>query len=173
MLYFWCEKLCPLGRTFFCIFGAKNYEGKRLLPLRQWGGVSLFAYSPYIKPAFIRPCFRSPPSLHQVKRASNQVKIGQKQTFICLILSNLGIFGDRKGRNTNIFLKYGAGVGCRVLLWWWCPLVAYVPDSGPAGPAIGWLWSSGGALPAFCPLVCFVLVVSLANMALFRVLRGF
>ena len=43
-------------------------------------------------------------------------------------------------------------------------------DSGPAG---GWLWSYSGALPAFCPLVCFVLVVSLANMALFRVLRGF
>ena len=43
-------------------------------------------------------------------------------------------------------------------------------DSGPAG---GWLWSSGGALPAFCPLYCIVLVVSLANMALFRVLRGF
>ena len=42
-----------------------------------------------------------------------------------------------------------------------------------SGPVIGWLWSSGGALPAFCPLVCFVLVVSLANMALFRVLRGF
>ena len=36
-----------------------------------------------------------------------------------------------------------------------------------------WLVSSGGALPAFCPLYCFVLVVSLANMALFRVLRGF
>lgn len=36
-----------------------------------------------------------------------------------------------------------------------------------------WLVSSGGALPAFCPLVCFVLVVSLANMALIRVLRGF
>ena len=51
--------------------------------------------------------------------------------------------------------------------------MAYVPDSGPAGPAGGWLWSSGGALHAFCPLYCFVLVVSLANMALFRVLRGF
>ena len=36
-----------------------------------------------------------------------------------------------------------------------------------------WLVSSGGALPAFCSLYCFVLVVSLANMALFRVLRGF
>ena len=36
-----------------------------------------------------------------------------------------------------------------------------------------WLVSSGGALHAFCPLYCFVLAVSLANMALFRVLRGF
>lgn len=43
-------------------------------------------------------------------------------------------------------------------------------DSGPAG---GWLWSYSGALHAFCPLVCFVLVVSLANMALFRVLEAF
>ena len=42
-----------------------------------------------------------------------------------------------------------------------------------SGPVIGWLWSSGGALHAFCPLYCIVLVVSLANMALFRVLRGF
>ena len=51
--------------------------------------------------------------------------------------------------------------------------MAYVPDSGPAGPVIGWLWSYSGALHAFCPLVCFVLVVSLANMALFRVLEAF
>ena len=42
-----------------------------------------------------------------------------------------------------------------------------------SGPVIGWLWSSSGALPAFCPLYYIVLVVSLANMALFRVLRGF
>ena len=36
---------------------------------------------------------------------------------------------------------------------------------------------SGGVfrpfLPDFCPLSCFMLVTSLANMALFRVLRGF
>ena len=36
-----------------------------------------------------------------------------------------------------------------------------------------WLVSSCGALHAFCPLSCIVLVVPLANMALFRVLRGF
>ena len=52
----------------------------------------------------------------------------------------------------------------------WSGGVPAFEDSGPAG---GWLWSSGSALHAFCPLYCFVLVVSLANMALFRVLRGF
>ena len=50
---------------------------------------------------------------------------------------------------------------------------AGVPAFEASGPVIGWLWSSGGALHAFCPLYCIVLVVSLANMALFRVLRGF
>ena len=48
-----------------------------------------------------------------------------------------------------------------------------MPDSGPAGPVIGRLWSSGGALHAFCPLYCIALVASLANMALFRVLKAF
>ena len=32
------------------------------------------------------------------------------------------------------------------------------------------LWS---CVPSFCPLCCFALVASLANMALFRVLRAF
>lgn len=41
-------------------------------------------------------------------------------------MSHLGIFGDKKGRNLNIFLKSGVSVCGRVLLWWWlssCPLV--------------------------------------------------
>ena len=66
----------------------------------------------------------------------------------------------------RVVCSFGGGVS-------WCPLVAYVPDSGPAGPVIGRLWSSGGALHAFCPLYCIALVASLANMALFRVLKAF
>ena len=85
----------PKGRlTFCCIFGAKNYvllgelfsifSVRKIMRVRgtcrsaNRGGVALFAYSLYIKPAFICPCFRSPPSLHQIKRASNQGKTGQK-----------------------------------------------------------------------------------------------
>ena len=89
----------------------------------------------------------------------------------------LGIFGDKKGQNLNIFFNCGAGVG-----WPCAPLVVVFHGVhwsrgrqafDASGPAIGWLWSSCGVFHAFCPLVCFVLVVSLANMALFRVLRGF
>ena len=42
-----------------------------------------------------------------------------------------------------------------------------------SGPVIGRLVSSGGMSHAFCLLYYIVLVVSLANMALFRVLKGF
>lgn len=85
----------PKGRlTFCCIFGAKNYVllgelfsiflVRKIMRVKgtcrsaNRGGVALFAYSLYIKPAFIRPCFRSPPPLNKVKRASNQGKKGQK-----------------------------------------------------------------------------------------------
>ena len=82
----------PKGRlTFCCIFGAKNYvllgelfsvfSVRKIMRVKgtcrsaNRGGVALFAYSLYIKPAFIRPCFQS---LRHSKRASNQGKIGQK-----------------------------------------------------------------------------------------------
>lgn len=35
----------------------------------------------------------------------------QKLDFICSLWCFLGILGDQKGRNTNIFLKYGCKVG--------------------------------------------------------------
>ena len=71
----------------------------------------------------------------------------------------LGIFGDKKCQNLNIFLKYGSGVSCRVLLWWWllsCPLV-----QGSAGfrgfrtchrLALVLWWCAPRLLPAF--LLC-------------------
>ena len=52
----------------------------------------------------------------------------------------------------------------------WSRGVQAFEASGPAG---GWLWSSGGALPPFLRFTALLFVVLLANMALFRVLRGF
>ena len=43
-------------------------------------------------------------------------------------------------------------------------------DSGPTEMPALVLWSCA---PSFCPLFCFMLVVSLANVALFRVFRAF
>ena len=89
----------------------------------------------------------------------------------------LGIFGDKRGRNLNIFFNCGAGVG-----WSCAPLVVVfhrvhwsrgVPAFEDSGPAIGWLWSSGGVSHAFCPLPCFACGALHLNMALFRVLKAF
>ena len=52
---------------------------------------------------------------------------------------------------------------------WW----QVVPALWGSGPAGGWLWSSGGVFPSFCPPSRFALVGALANMALFRVLMAF
>ena len=100
----------------------------------------------------------------------------QKLDFICSLWCFLGDLGDNKVRNLNIFLKYGVCVWCRVCLSWWCSSVS------TGGICAGfrtfrtcrrWLWSSGVVCPPFCPLYCFMLIASLANMLLFRVLRGF
>ena len=48
-----------------------------------------------------------------------------------------------------------------------------MPASGPAGPAGGWLLSSGRVFPAFYPLSCYACGASLADMPLFSFLRGF
>ena len=83
MLYFWCEKLCPLGRTFFCIFGAKNYEGKRLLPLRQWGGGVPFCLLSIYQAGF-----------HSLLLPESSITpLGQK-----------GIESGQKGSKVNIYL---------------------------------------------------------------------
>ena len=51
-----------------------------------------------------------------------------------------------------------------------CPLVQAFEGAGPAGVLALVLWS---CVPSFCPSYCFALVGLLANMALFRVFRGF
>ena len=141
------------------------------MALPKWGGVSLFVCSPHIKRA--SPFLLSfPLSSWQIFRQSGQIfgKKGQKLYFICSLWCFLGIFGDRKGQNTNIFLKsreenglkcgrlaclFGVSTGCR-----WCRVQ-------------GLPVSSGRVFRCFCPLSCFVFGALLANMALFRVFRAF
>ena len=59
----------------------------------------------------------------------------------------------------------GAGLGLFVCLFA-CPLVA-------GGQTFGLVRSSGGALPAFCPLSFSACGGLLADMPLFSVLKGF
>ena len=165
----------PKGRLTFCyIFGAKNYillgelfsifSVRKIMRVRGTCRSANRGGCPFLPTLYIssRLSFASASGvLHHSTRSKGhrfRSKRGKSEFFFGMLWCFLGIFGDRKGRNTNIFLKSGSGVSCRVLLWWWCPLVAYVPDSGPARSAGGWLWSSGGALPAFCPFSALLVV---------------
>ena len=111
----------------------------------------------------------------RTKRASNQGKTGQNQIFVYLLLSHLGDLGDRKGQKPKIFLKCGCkvGAGCgSACLLSSCPLVAYVPDSGPAEPA-----GFGSGPLVVCSLLLSALSLCLCcavlEYGLFRVLRAF
>lgn len=178
MLYFWCEKLCPLGRTFFYFYGAKNYEGRGRFSPRNRGGVALFAGSLHSKPALLYS--RLFPDFSGTPPGQKGIESGQNRSKVNIYL--LGFVSPRDFRRQQT-------AKCKHIfeIWCWC-VVSFVPfvevfSSCPlvlrcqcfedSGPVIGWLWSSGGVFLAFCPFVCFMLVVSLANMALFRVLRGF
>ena len=89
------------------------------MPLRKWGGVSLFVCPPHIAkllfPSSSILLLRVPFLLAscQIFRQSGQIfgKKGQNLIFICLPWCFLGKIGDRKGQNINIFLKVGAGGG--------------------------------------------------------------
>ena len=104
----------------------------------------------------------------------------QKRAKVNDFLGVLGVFSGKSetknGKNKKLFYFRGfrgaafilfCGGGGRVH---WCRL---------AGPFEGfrtcrsWLWSFGGAFPAFYPLSCFARGALLANMALFRNLRRF
>ena len=88
----------------------------------------------------------------------------------------LGIFGDQRGQNLNIFLKSreengqkSGRLACFHRVHW-LQVVGLFGVSGPAKRLALVLWS---CVPSFCPLSRFVFGVSRANMVLFRVLRAF
>ena len=150
MLYFRREKLCPLGRTFFCIFGAKNYEGKRLLPLRQWGGgVSLFAYSLYIKHARLYPrLFPDSSGTHKVKQASNQVKKGQKRiNFWCALVFSREFRRQQTAKCKHIFEMQEGKQAER----WPAVCLSSCPLGGRWCAPAPSLWVCSAPLPFLCP----------------------
>ena len=110
-----------LPRRLFSVFLVRKIMGVKGFFRPQIGGGGCHLLHPrYI----VTGISRSPPSLHQDKRASNQGKTGQNLIFICLILSYLGKIGDNNVQDPNIFLKCGVCVWCRVCLSWWCSIVS-------------------------------------------------
>ena len=110
----------------------------------------LYALSAYSKGASVLPAFILSGRQFSVHRGKFSAKQGKSEFFFGVLWCFLGIFGDNKRQN----LRY---------IW-----ILRVLVIGSCGSSC-----FRAVFPAFCPLVCFVLVVSLTNMALFRILRGF
>ena len=130
--------------------------------LNGGGGVSFIAYSLYSNRHILtQGTLQTPPSLHKVKRALNQVGIGQKLIFICSVLSYPRNFGDRKGQKAKNIFKSGEGERLKI-----CPdclpfivsTCAGVPASGPAG--VG----SGPLVVCPMPFVRFSALLSLRRL---------
>ena len=137
------------------------------------GGVPFCRLSPYSNRHTLTPGTPASSGTHNVKSASKQGETGQKLIFICSVLSRPRNLGDNKGQKPNIFLKCGCKVvGVRVCLLacllvegvqaLWC----YFADVSKNG-------QDTARCSAFYSLCRSSLGASLANMALFRVFRGF
>ena len=155
MLYFRCEKLCPLGRTFFCIFGAKNYGGKRLLPLRQWGGGGVpFCLLSIYQAGFHSPLLPESPALQKsIESGQNRSKVN---IYLLDFVSPREFRRPKGTKSKHIFGKWcWCVVSCAPLVVvfhgvHWCRCAGFLS-------VLYWLVSSGGALYAFCPLYCIAL----------------
>ena len=127
---------------------------------------------------FSSGCSSAAPFLiHRGKFSDNRgkfsAKTGKNKLFFGVLWCFLGNLGDLKGQKQRIVLLLGFSWCCfHPLLWWrwWCPPVAGGQGSGPAGC---WRWSSGGALPAFCPLCCFACGAMPLKYAFIRILGRF
>ena len=170
MLCFRCEKLCPLGRTFFYFYGAKNYGGKGHLSLRNRGGVSLFyALSAYSKGDSVLPALSSLVVNFQSIGANFRQK-GSKVNIYLLAFVFSRDFRRPKRAKFKIYLDFevaGASVVALSLGRWWCPLGGRWCAPAPS------LWACSVPFPCLCPLYCIVLVGLLANMAILVVFSRF
>ena len=76
--------------------------------------MSLFVCPPHSKLCSISSNIpESLPCLSSGQKPRKQGETGQKLKYICLLLCFLGIFGDQRGQNLNIFLKIRKEYGRR------------------------------------------------------------
>ena len=138
------------------------------------GGGIPFLYALYMQRGFHSSS--TPQGQKGIKSGQNRAKV--RFYLLALVFSREN--RRPKGAKFKIYFSFGSCWAASVALSlgrWWCPLVhgaGPFGDSGPTRVPALVLWS---CVPSLCPcllsLCCFMLVVSLANMALFRILRGF
>ena len=101
--------MCPLGRTFFYIFGAKNYEGKGRFSLPNRGGGGSFCTLSIYQPAllYFQTVSSSLRNTTRTKGHRNMAKMGKsKHLFACFCLTS-GISETRNGKSEIYFGFWG------------------------------------------------------------------
>ena len=162
--------------TFFCIFGAKNYGGKRHLVLPKWGGVPFRMLSTQQGSLHFIQQFRVPLLLQSWQIFGQSGQKVAKMNFFLLAFVFSRENRRPKGAKFKIYLNLriaGAFVLALSLWRWWCPLVAGDQALWGFRTCQRLRWSSGRVFRCFCPLSRFALGALPTNMALFRVLRAF
>ena len=114
--------------------------------------------------------FHSPllPESSTAPQGQKGIESGQKVAKVNFSLVCLGVFSgilETKNGKSEIYFGFGA----------------FVVALSLGGGGVHWVQAVGSCgsscfravFPAFCPLVCFALLLCLSNMPLFRVLRGF
>ena len=114
--------------------------------------------------------FHSPllPESSTAPQGQKGIESGQKVAKVNFSLVCLGVFSgilETKKGKSEIYFGFGA----------------FVVALSLGGGGVHWVQAVGSCgsscfravFPAFCPLVCFALLLCLSNMPLFRVLRGF
>ena len=132
--------------------------------------MSLFyALSAYSKGASVLPAFILSSRQFSAYRGKFSAKVA-KVNFSLVRFGVLSGFSETKKGKSEIYFGFEdcrASVVALHLWRWWCLL-------GAGGALLLLLFGCVPSLrPAFCPLVCFALLLCLSNMPLFRVLRGF
>ena len=165
------------GELFSTFLARKIMGAKHSFRSPNGGGVPSFMPSLHMAKG-LPFCLPESPFLPSIVANFQTIraKQGKNKFLFDVLLCFLGIFGDNKGRNLNIFLKSRREGG--VLRWsaaclLACPLgydCRLFGASGPSRVLAVILWS---CVPSFCPLSRFVFGVLSLNMVLFRVFRGF
>ena len=141
--------------------------------------MSLVLCSPYSRTPSLHPLLSSGLSLSCLssgQKHQKQGKTGQKLDFLwCALVFSREIARPKGAKSKYIFERWVqvVQVSPALLAYLYCVHLGMWSGNSCYFADVSKIGQDSAGRPAFCPLYCFAFGALLANMALFRVLRGF